>query len=157
MQISFSKWLKLDEEGGNGMQAIANAFAPFIADGVAKQMGPKVQALVQQAVEDSAAKTAKDQANTIKTTVDQAMKAGINTLKTNVGNKTDPKQAVEPGKAYQPANEQKPPATQYGKVNTPNPGDKKTADQIAAKTQQDITRQYQGKPFGTGNPAPNAP
>jgi len=157
MQISFLKWLKLDEEGGNALQGFANAMAPFIADNIAKQMGPQTKAVVDQAVKDSAAKTANDMKNQIGKQIQQGIQQGISQLKTSMGNKTDPKQAVEPGKAYQPANEQKPPTTQYGKVNTPNPGDKKTADQMAAKTQQDMTRQYQGKTFGTGNPAPNAP
>jgi isocitrate dehydrogenase len=157
MQISFSKWLKLDEDGGNGMEAFAGAMAPFIADNMGKQLAPKIQAAINQAVKDSAAQTAKDQQNTIKTTIQQGVKQATDQLKNTIGNKTDPKAAVEPGKAFNPPSEAKKPATTYGTVNTPNPGDKQAAAKIAAKTQQDMTRQYQGKTFGTGNPAPNAP
>jgi hypothetical protein len=157
MQISFSKWLKLDEEGGNALRGFADAMAPFIADNIVRQMGPQTKAVVDQAVKDSAAKTASDMKNQIGTQIQQGIQKGLNQLKTSMGNKTDPKQAVEPGKAFKPAIEQKPPATQYGRVNTPYSGDSETEKKMAAQAQKDMTRQYQGQPFGTGNPAPNAP
>jgi hypothetical protein len=150
MKISFSQWLKLDEEGGNAMQGFANALAPFIADNVSKAMGPKVQAMVQQATNDSATKTVKDMSQKINTELQRQIQPLANQIKTAATQQGAKKDTVQPGKAYSPANEQKPATTQTSQVNTPNPGDKNSAEKLTKKITQDVINQFAKKPFGQG-------
>jgi len=141
MKLNFAKWF-VEESKPDFTGMIAQALVPALLDPLSNQLVNKMKPAVEKAVADTSAKTAKDLSMQIKNQQQQQIKPAF-----PAKDKTD---NTQPGKAFQPAVEQKPNTTQYGQVNTPNPGDKKTADMISKQVTQNVMKAMEGKPFGQG-------
>ncbi len=141
MKLNFATWFH-EESKPDFTGMIAQALVPALLDPLSNQLANKMKPAVEKAVADSSAKTAKDLANQQRMQQQQLQKPAFPAK--------DKMDTTQPGKAFKPAPEQKAPTTQYGQVNTPNPGDKKTADLISKQVTQNVMKAMEGKPVGQG-------
>ena len=149
MKLNFAKWFA-EESKPDFTGMIAQALVPALLDPLSNQLANKMKPAVEKIVADSSAKTAKDLANQQRMQQQQQQNKPAFPAK-------DKMDDTQPGKAFKPAVEQKPNTTQYGQVNTPNPGDKKTADMISKQVTQNVMKAMEGKPLGQGTTPTGTP